>query len=99
MCKELQLVIEVDGITHTWEKTIIKDKIKETKLREAGFHVLRFDDEDVLENINWVIEKIDLKIKEIERSASEPPLKRRPREKKHYPLPRPAGDNTRENLS
>lgn len=93
MCKELQLVIEVDGITHTWEETIVKDKIKEAKLREAGFHVLRFDDEYVLKNINRVIEEIDLKIEEIERAASKPPLKRRPREKKHRPLPPPAGDN------
>ena len=26
MCIELMLIIEVDGITHDWEETIIKDK-------------------------------------------------------------------------
>jgi very-short-patch-repair endonuclease len=95
MCKELQLVIEVDGITHTWPETILKDKIKNEKLTEAGFHILRFDDADVLKNISCVIEEIDLKIEEIESNASTPPAKRRERRrerKKTTPLPPPAGD-------
>ncbi len=29
MCIELLLIIEVDGITHLWEETIIKDQKKE----------------------------------------------------------------------
>ncbi|ELR68377.1 Hypothetical protein C900_00409 [Fulvivirga imtechensis AK7] len=29
MCKELRLVIEVDGITHTWEETVIRDMEKD----------------------------------------------------------------------
>jgi very-short-patch-repair endonuclease len=48
MCKELKLVIEVDGITHTWDVTIAKDLIKDEKLREAGFEILRFTDDEVL---------------------------------------------------
>ena len=54
MCKELMLVIEVDGITHLWEETIIKDKKKTADLAAAGFVVLRFTDEDVLNNIHTV---------------------------------------------
>ena len=90
MCKELQLVIEVDGITHTWEDTMEKDKIKDARLTEAGFVVMRFDDGDVLKSMNWVIEEIDLTIEEIERNAVVPPAKRRP--KGTTPLPPPAGD-------
>ncbi|GCC50815.1 endonuclease domain-containing protein [Chryseotalea sanaruensis] len=52
MCKELMMVIEVDGITHTWEETIKKDRLKDEQLTAAGFHVLRFTDEDVLKKIN-----------------------------------------------
>jgi len=66
MCKELKLVIEVDGITHTWPETIVKDEIKDRKLKAAGFHILRFEDDDVLHNINWVIEEIDSTIELIE---------------------------------
>ncbi len=91
MCKELQLVIEVDGITHTWAETITKDKIKEEKLTQAGFCVLRFDDDDVLKNINWVIDEIDLTIERIEQDAAVPPAKRMKR--KHHPPPPPAGDS------
>jgi very-short-patch-repair endonuclease len=47
MCKELSLVIEVDGNYHTWEETVEKDKIKTRAIEEAGFTLLRFTDEDV----------------------------------------------------
>lgn len=92
MCLELKLVIEVDGITHTWGETEEKDKRKEDRLKEAGFHILRFDDDEILKNISRVVEVIDLKIEEIERSAASPPKKRRQR-MKTTPLPPPAGDN------
>ena len=54
MCMELMLIIEVDGITHHWEETIVKDKIKQTNLEAAGFTVLRFTDDEVLNDINAV---------------------------------------------
>ncbi len=54
MCLELMLVIEVDGITHHWEETITKDKKKQNDLEAAGFTVLRFTDDEVLNNINAV---------------------------------------------
>jgi very-short-patch-repair endonuclease len=54
MCKELKLVIEVDGITHTFEQVIENDKIRQTKLEEYGFTVIRFTDNDVLTNIESV---------------------------------------------
>ena len=51
MCMELKLVIEVDGITHHWEETILKDKKKQKDLEADGFTVLRFADGDILNNI------------------------------------------------
>ena len=90
MCKELMLVIEVDGITHTWEETIKKDKIKEERLKEAGFHILRFEDDAVLKHMNWVIEEIDLKIEGIELASSTIPWKRRKRD--NLPQPPPEGE-------
>lgn len=59
LCLPLKLVIEVDGITHQWEETIRKDKRKDQLLQEAGFTVLRFTDEEVLREINYVITTID----------------------------------------
>ncbi len=58
MCKELMLVIEVDGITHTYEETVKKDIAKTSKLKELGFTVLRFTDDEVLTDINGVYHSI-----------------------------------------
>ena len=54
MCPDLMLIIEVDGITHWDEEIVKKDKIRQKKLEEIGFTVLRFDDNDVLQDIDNV---------------------------------------------
>ncbi|KAA0245145.1 MAG: DUF559 domain-containing protein [Candidatus Brocadia sp. AMX2] len=69
MCKELKLVIEVDGSTHQWEETAVKDLKKEKDLIEARFKVLRFTDEEVLRHIEGVRDSIVLTIQEIEKST------------------------------
>ena len=71
ICMELMLVIEVDGITHHWEETILKDKKKQTDLEATGFTVLRFTDDEVLNDINsvhafledWIEKKINGSLK------------------------------------
>ncbi len=73
MCKELKLIIEVDGISHSWNETVQKDRVKVEMLRNAGFEIIRFTDEDVLKNINGVTEVIDFKIDEIEKVLGLPP--------------------------
>jgi very-short-patch-repair endonuclease len=45
MCKELKLIIEVDGITHTYESVHENDIKKQEELEKAGFAILRFTDE------------------------------------------------------
>ena len=54
MCMELMLIIEVDGITHWDEDVVKKDKKRQRNLEEIGFTVLRFDDNDVLHDIDNV---------------------------------------------
>jgi very-short-patch-repair endonuclease len=54
MCKELMLIIEVDGSIHNLEEVIQKDKERQQALEAAGFTVLRFTNEEVLTNIQWV---------------------------------------------
>jgi very-short-patch-repair endonuclease len=49
MCPDLMLIIEVDGMTHEFEKTLVKDGIKQSMLEEAGFTVLRYSDWEVME--------------------------------------------------
>lgn len=69
MCLELRLVIEVDGITHNFEETIIKDSKKDHDLASTEIRVLRFTDDDVLKNIHGVAKRIEDVIEEIEAST------------------------------
>jgi very-short-patch-repair endonuclease len=71
MCKELRLVIEVDGITH--DSKLEKDKRRTDVLRKAGFNVFRFTDEEVLTNIEGVMRAIEGIIEEIKPPPAPPP--------------------------
>lgn len=59
MCIELGLIIEVDGLSHDDENAYQKDLRREADLTANGFTVLRFQDEEVmndLENVRRAIE-------------------------------------------
>ena len=58
-CKELKLIIETDGISHSWEGAAEKDQQRTEKLATLGYTVLRFDDKDVMRNIDYVRETIE----------------------------------------
>lgn len=58
MCKELSLIIEVDEITHNDPEAVAKDQVRDEKLKEAGFHVLRFASGEILNEISAVSEAI-----------------------------------------
>jgi len=72
MCKELKLIIEVDGATHHFDETYIKDLKKQNDLENAGFKVIRFSDNDVLKNMNNVIAELENVIEELELSTPNP---------------------------
>ena len=57
-CPRLKLVVELDGITHQDEKVQDHDLRKEKYLSSRGFLVLRFSDNEVLENTGSVLEVI-----------------------------------------
>ena len=59
MCKELFLIIEVDGITHSYEKVTKEDLKRQTDLEKAGFTVIRFTDDEVLNSIGSVFAVIE----------------------------------------
>ncbi|WP_207426698.1 endonuclease domain-containing protein [Pedobacter sp. SYSU D00535] len=65
MCQELELIIEVDGWTHTLQEVADKDEERQKNLEAAGFTVLRFSDEEVLQDINKVIWAIEDKVAEL----------------------------------
>lgn len=72
MCADLMFIIEVDGITHTYEETIQKDLERQRVLESVGFTVLRFTDEEVLSHINNVKFQIEYWIREQKVPLSNP---------------------------
>ncbi|MBN1634382.1 MAG: DUF559 domain-containing protein [Ignavibacteria bacterium] len=57
-CKELKLIIEVDGATHFEEEVYKKDIVRQRILEEHGYKIIRFMDEEILNEINNVAENI-----------------------------------------
>jgi very-short-patch-repair endonuclease len=82
MCKDLLLIIEVDGFTHQWDETYEKDRNKEKDLELAGFKVLRFHDAEVLNDINNVIREIEYWIEKRQKELNVPPPNPRTRGKR-----------------
>lgn len=57
-CPGAKLVIEVDGSQHYESQQIEEDKKRDRYLNIRGFKVLRFNDNEVLTNIEGVLESI-----------------------------------------
>jgi len=55
MWKELLLIIEVDGISHQFNDHEIKDRKRQSELEKIGFTVLRFQDGEILNNLDDVL--------------------------------------------
>jgi very-short-patch-repair endonuclease len=53
-----KIVIELDGGQHNTETNQVRDGRRSDKLREDGFTILRFWNNDVLENIEGILETI-----------------------------------------
>ncbi|SDH54170.1 leucyl-tRNA synthetase [Chryseobacterium taeanense] len=61
---ENKLVIEVDGGYHSEEEQIEYDNLRTQYLNSFGYDVLRFSNEEVLNNIENVVEEIKRKLEE-----------------------------------
>jgi very-short-patch-repair endonuclease len=58
-CHKCKLVIEVDEEYHLRRDQRIKDEIKTDTIIKYGLTVLRFTDEEVCENIEMVLKKVN----------------------------------------
>ena len=75
MCKPLKLIIELDGGIHQDELVARNDAIRQARLEEAGFTVLRFDNIMVLQRIGEVRIQLEHWIEEYERVHGVPERK------------------------
>ena len=57
-CPEARLVVEVDGGQHFQDEGKEKDGIRDSYLKEQGLRVLRFDNHQVMKNMDAVLEVI-----------------------------------------
>jgi guanylate kinase len=70
VCLKYNLIIEVDGGYHYIGNQLISDEIRTKYLESQGFTVIRFDNNEVLQNIDAVISKIKFKMEEINNNNS-----------------------------
>ena len=64
MCFSRRLIIEVDGGQHNWDVNQKRDAIRDGFLNEENFRVLRFWNNDVLQNTEGVMIAIMLELEE-----------------------------------
>ena len=64
VCLPARLVVEVDGASHTDFDQVQHDERRTHWLVSQNFHVLRFWNSDIFENIDGVIERIDAVMRE-----------------------------------
>jgi very-short-patch-repair endonuclease len=64
---EIKLGIEIDGDSHFEPGAQISDSQREAYLASAGIRVLRFQNVDIWENLDWVLEEV---AREVERLRS-----------------------------
>lgn len=58
MCNNLQLIIELDGFSHNFEEQWKRDIQRQKELENAGFKILRFADDDVMNDLENVESEI-----------------------------------------
>ena len=69
-CLKHRLVIEVDGGQHSRDEGLERDRIRDARLLDLGFKIVRFWNTEIDQNLDGVVETI------VARAAADPP--RRP---------------------
>ena len=66
-CKALDLVIEIDGSSHSHEEIVINDEKRQKVLESLGLSFLRFSDLEVKKNMPYVLNEINAFIDDFEK--------------------------------
>ncbi len=65
-CKELNLVIELDGRSHQNEEQAERDVNRDQELRELGYTIIRFEDDEVLYDFLNVVRTLEIFVEAFE---------------------------------
>jgi very-short-patch-repair endonuclease len=60
VCLEKKLIVELDGWTHDLEENEAYDRRRHQWLEREGFRILRFNDDDVMQDRSGVVDAIYL---------------------------------------
>ncbi|MEX0772142.1 MAG: DUF559 domain-containing protein [Balneolales bacterium] len=60
-CPELMLAIEIDGDSHRMKEQ--RDLIRQNQLERLGVHFIRFENKEVKQDMNHVLETIEQWVK------------------------------------
>jgi len=63
VCLDRMLVVEVDGAYHAEREQMEDDELRTTHLKQVGFRVIRFSNEEVLYDIDNVLKQIKYELK------------------------------------
>ena len=58
VCHERRLIVEIDGATHSTEVEVARDKMRSSRLREEGYEVVRYWNDDILRNLPAVLDQL-----------------------------------------
>lgn len=58
-CAKKKVVVEIDGATHSTNKEIIDDNIRQKYLENLGLKVIRFTNLEVGQNMDGVLSEIN----------------------------------------
>ncbi|WP_262151974.1 endonuclease domain-containing protein [Chryseobacterium foetidum] len=64
-CHQLKLIIEIDGQYHNFQEQIKKDRERTEILESNGLQVIRFSNNEIMEDLDKIISEINEKIDEI----------------------------------
>lgn len=67
-CKDLQLAIEIDGMSHDHEEAFAKDEFRQKRLENLGVIVIRFTESEMKNDMMNVIRCIEGSVIEIIKS-------------------------------
>ena len=67
LCHQYKLIVEIDGGHHNSSTQTEYDKTRDDFLRDQGFQVLRFWNNDVMGNLEGVLSSIRMAVKERDR--------------------------------
>jgi len=64
-CKDLQLAIEIDGMSHNYEEAFAKDEIRQQRLERLGVKVIRFTEAEMKNDMVNVMRTMEVAIIDI----------------------------------